>query len=109
MPGVPGIPVQVDLAFAISSRARPVDEIGKNRSGSACAHALASRQSARPRVVVIRPSSQVNGASPETRGPLPGLPPPLQPPCPPPPSPHPPPPPPPPPPLLPPPPPPTPP
>lgn len=41
-----GHPVQVDLAFAICSRARPVDEIGKNRSGSACAHALASRQSA---------------------------------------------------------------
>jgi hypothetical protein len=41
-----GHPVQVDLAFAICSRARPVDEIGKNRSGSACAHPLASRQSA---------------------------------------------------------------
>ena len=71
-----GHPAQVVLAFAICLRARPVDEIGKNSSGSACAHAPASRQSVRPRVVVIRLSSRVNEAIPLETGesPLPGSP-----------------------------------
>jgi hypothetical protein len=35
--------VRIALVFTSCLTARPVDEIGENRSGSACAHAPASR------------------------------------------------------------------